>query len=143
MPQSRAHRASVFGYPANLPYTGTLPKDVRAPMLPESPKPYGDTICDVLVIGGGPAGSTIAALLAERGKTVTLVDKDQHPRFHIGESLLPFNIPLFERLGVQEKIERIGLPKFGIEFVSPDHDKPSLLEFADGWHKDMDYSFQV
>jgi flavin-dependent dehydrogenase len=101
------------------------------------------TIRDVLVIGGGPAGSTIAALLAERGKTVTLVDKDRHPRFHIGESLLPFNIPLLDRLGVREKIERIGMPKYGIEFVSPDHEKPSLLEYADGWHKDMDYSFQV
>ena len=98
---------------------------------------------DVLVVGGGPAGSTIAALLAERGKTVTLIDKDQHPRFHIGESLLPFNLPLFDRLGIRDKIERIGMPKYGIEFVSPDHDKPSLLEFGQGWHRDMDYSFQV
>jgi 2-polyprenyl-6-methoxyphenol hydroxylase-like FAD-dependent oxidoreductase len=102
-----------------------------------------DEICDVLVIGGGPAGSTIAALLAEQGKSVTLVDKDQHPRFHIGESLLPFNMPLFDKLGVREEIERVGMPKFGIEFVSPNHAKPSLLEFGDGWRKDMDYSFQV
>src|ERR1700750_2355436 len=43
----------------------------------------------VLVVGGGPAGSTVAALLAERGFDVVLVDKDRHPRFHIGESLLP------------------------------------------------------
>jgi 2-polyprenyl-6-methoxyphenol hydroxylase-like FAD-dependent oxidoreductase len=102
-----------------------------------------DEISDVLVIGGGPAGSTIAALLAERGKRVTLVDKDVHPRFHIGESLLPFNIPLLEQLGVREAVERVGMPKFGIEFVSPNHPKPSLLEFADGWWKEMDYSFQV
>ena len=100
-------------------------------------------ICDVLVIGGGPAGSTIAALLAERGKTVTLVDKDRHPRFHIGESLLPFNLPLFEKLGVLKEVERIGMPKYGIEFVSPDHDKPSFLEFGDGWHKDKGSAFQV
>ena len=45
--------------------------------------------CDVLVIGGGPAGSTAAALLAERGYRVTLLEKARHPRFHIGESLLP------------------------------------------------------
>ena len=102
-----------------------------------------DEICDVLIIGGGPAGSTIAALLAERGKSVTLVDKDHHPRFHIGESLLPFNLPLFDKLGVREAVERVGMPKFGIEFVSPHHPKPSLLEFGDGWRKDMDYSFQV
>ena len=101
------------------------------------------TVRDVLVIGGGPAGSTIAALLAARGRTVTLCDKDRHPRFHIGESLLPFNIPLLDKLGVREEIDRIGMPKFGIEFVSPHHEQPSRLEFADGWHKDMDYSYQV
>jgi len=98
---------------------------------------------DVIVIGGGPAGSTVAALLAARGKTVMLIEKDRHPRFHIGESLLPFNVPLLEKLGVKEAVERIGMPKYGIEFVSPDHDHPSLLEFGDGWHKDMNYSFQV
>ncbi|HVJ54214.1 MAG TPA: NAD(P)/FAD-dependent oxidoreductase [Aliidongia sp.] len=103
----------------------------------------GLVTCDVLVIGGGPAGSTIAALLAERGKSVALVDKDRHPRFHIGESLLPFNMPLFDALGVREEIERMGMPKFGIEFVSPHHAKPSLLEFRSGWRKEMDYSFQV
>jgi flavin-dependent dehydrogenase len=101
------------------------------------------TTRDVVVIGGGPGGSTVAALLAARGKTVTLIEKDRHPRFHIGESLLPFNIPLLERLGVKEAVERMGMPKYGIEFVSPDHDKPSVLEFGDGWHKDMNYSFQV
>jgi flavin-dependent dehydrogenase len=99
--------------------------------------------CDVLVIGGGPAGSTIAALLTERGKSVTLIDKDKHPRFHIGESLLPFNLPLFERLGVGDQIKKIGMPKFGIEFVSPDRDKPNLLEFGEGWRKEMDLAYQV
>ena len=98
---------------------------------------------DVVVLGGGPAGSTVAALLAARGKSVVLIEKDKHPRFHIGESLLPFNMPLFDKLGVKEEVERIGMPKYGIEFVSPDHDQPSLLEFGDGWHKDMNYSFQV
>jgi flavin-dependent dehydrogenase len=98
---------------------------------------------DVLVIGGGPAGSTAAALLAAGGKSVLLLEKDRHPRFHIGESLLPFNVPLFEKLGVLEQIKQIGMPKFGIEFVSLQHEKPSLLEFSDSWHKGMDYSFQV
>jgi flavin-dependent dehydrogenase len=96
-----------------------------------------------VIIGGGPAGSTVAALLAARGKSVTLIEKEKHPRFHIGESLLPFNMPLFEKLGVKDAVERMGMLKYGIEFVSPDHDKPSLLEFGDGWHKDMNYSFQV
>jgi len=55
----------------------------------------GAHVCEVLVIGGGPAGSTVAALLAERGRDVVLVEKERHPRFHIGESLLPLNMPLF------------------------------------------------
>jgi len=106
--------------------------------------PSSDSIdCDVLVIGGGPAGSTMAALLASEGRSVTLIDKDRHPRFHIGESLLPFNLPLFDALGVREEIEHMAMPKYGIEFVSPVHEHPSLLEFRQGWHKEMDYSFQV
>ena len=56
--------------------------------------------CDVAVIGGGPAGSTAATLLARRGYRVVALEKAHHPRFHIGESLLPMNLPVFERLGV-------------------------------------------
>src|SRR5271155_1893047 len=51
--------------------------------------------CDVLIIGGGPGGSTAAALIADKGKDVVLLEKDAHPRFHIGESLLPRNLPIF------------------------------------------------
>ena len=76
----------------------------------------------MLVIGGGPAGSTIAALLAEQGRDVVVLEKAHHPRFHIGESLLPANVALFDRLGVRDEVERIGMPKWGVEFVSPDHE---------------------
>jgi flavin-dependent dehydrogenase len=89
--------------------------------------------CDVLVIGGGPAGSTAAALLAQQGRHVVLLEKAHHPRFHIGESLLPGNVELFDKLGVREQVEKIGMPKFGIEFVSPDHDHRSYFEFAEAW----------
>jgi len=51
--------------------------------------------CDVLVIGGGPGGSTISTLLSKRGWRVTMLEKTSHPRFHIGESLLPANMPIF------------------------------------------------
>ena len=74
--------------------------------------------CDVLVVGGGPAGSTIAALLAEKGWRVTLLEKEHHPRFHIGESLLPLNLPILKRLGVLEQVAAIGIRKPGADFSS-------------------------
>ena len=95
------------------------------------------------MIGGGPAGSTIAALLAQRGRDVVLIEKAQHPRFHIGESLLPLNLPLFERLGVHEEIRRIGMPKYGAEFVSPWHDKAITVDFANAWDKSFPSAYQV
>ena len=99
--------------------------------------------CDVLVIGGGPGGATIAALLAARGRDVVLVEKARHPRFHIGESLLPLNMPLFERLGVAAEIERIGMPKYGAEFVSPWHGEPVTFDFADAVDKSFPSAYQV
>ena len=74
------------------------------------------TDTDVLVIGGGPAGSTIATLLARKGWQVTMLEKDCHPRFHIGESLLPMNMPILERLGALEKVDAIGMRKLGADF---------------------------
>jgi len=82
-------------------------------------------------------------LLAQRGKKVVLVEKDNHPRFHIGESLLPMNLPLFEALGVKEAIGRIGMPKYGVEFVSHWHDETTLLDFAQYWDTNLFYSYQV
>lgn len=99
--------------------------------------------CDVLVIGGGPAGSTISALLSERGYSVVMLEKSLHPRFHIGESLLPLNMPLLEKLGVDKEIEAIGLPKYGVEFVSPWHEKPVFFSFADALDKAYPSAYQV
>ena len=99
--------------------------------------------CDVLVIGGGPAGSTAAALLAERGYRVTLLEKAHHPRFHIGESLLPANLPLLEKLGVADAVKAIGMEKWGAEFVSPWHDHRQSFEFADAIDKSMPMAYQV
>jgi flavin-dependent dehydrogenase len=99
--------------------------------------------CEVAVIGAGPAGSTVAALLAERGRDVVLLEKERHPRFHIGESLLPLNLPLFERLGVAEEVKRIGMPKHGAEFVSPWHSQTTTFQFANQLDKSYPYAYQV
>lgn len=101
------------------------------------------TACDVLVIGGGPAGSTIATLLARQGRQVVMLEKDHHPRFHIGESLLPGNGVLFDQLGVREAIDRIGIPKYGIEFVPLEGPERSYVDFAEGWDPNKDVAWQV
>ena len=99
--------------------------------------------CDVLVIGGGPAGATTASMLAERGIRVVLLEKSRHPRFHIGESLLPANLPLLDRLGVGGKVRAIGMEKWAAEFVSPWDGRRQEFEFADSWDKSMPYAYQV
>jgi flavin-dependent dehydrogenase len=99
--------------------------------------------CDVLVIGGGPAGSTVSPMLAQKGHRVVLLEKAHHPRFHIGESLLPANLPLLERLGVADEVRAIGQYKPGAEFVSPHHDHTQTFHFAEAWDKSMPYAYQV
>jgi flavin-dependent dehydrogenase len=69
---------------------------------------------DVAIIGGGPAGSTAAALLARAGRRVILFEREKFPRFHIGESLLPFSMKAFTRLGLNEEFLSGGfLKKYG------------------------------
>lgn len=102
-----------------------------------------DSQTDVIVIGGGPAGSTTAALLAEAGHRVVLLEKGHHPRFHIGESLLPASLPLLERLGVAAQVEAIGLIKHGAEFFSPAHCQSQRFDFADSWNKSLCHAYEV
>jgi flavin-dependent dehydrogenase len=99
--------------------------------------------CDVFVLGGGPAGSTIAALLAERGWNVVIAEKERHPRFHIGESLLPMNLPLLEKLGVGDEVENIAMMKYGAEFNSTRHGAPVTFNFRNAWDKAFPHAYEV
>jgi|SRR5580658_5676919 flavin-dependent dehydrogenase len=99
--------------------------------------------CDVAVIGGGPAGSTAAALLARRGHHVIALEKAHHPRFHIGESLLPMNLPVFERLGVLEKVHRLGVLKRGADFEADNEHGYRTFAFARALGASPPHAYQV
>jgi flavin-dependent dehydrogenase len=99
---------------------------------------------DALVIGGGPSGSTLATRLAQRGRRVLLLEKERFPRFHVGESLLPCSLRLFEQLGVLPALEVHGfLPKYAAEFVTADGSLERRYAFADGLIPGAPSSFEV
>jgi flavin-dependent dehydrogenase len=99
--------------------------------------------CDVAVIGGGPAGSTAATLLARRGYKVIALEKARHPRFHIGESLLPMNLPLFERLGVLDKVRALGVFKSGADFEADNERGYNTFAFARAIGNSPPHAYQV
>ena len=98
---------------------------------------------DVVIISGGPGGSTAGALLAQKGWRVLLLEKDRHPRFHIGESLLPLNLPLFEQLGCAPAVQKVGLIKNSVQFHSMEHKASQTFAFADAWEGVPKYAYQV
>jgi geranylgeranyl reductase family protein len=99
---------------------------------------------DVVVIGGGPAGSTAATLLKQRGFDVLLLERERFPRFQIGESLLPYNNDLLDRLGVTPRLEEGEFhPKYGAEFVTSDGKISFTFRFDRNLPAEYHRTFQV
>lgn len=99
-------------------------------------------VFDVAVVGGGPAGSTVGNLLSRAGRTVLILDKAAFPRFHIGESLLPCDLPIFERLGM-DMSEGPFLHKQGAEFIDEVSGDFAFYDFADALPGGPSYAYQV
>jgi FADH2-dependent halogenase len=99
---------------------------------------------DVLIIGGGPGGSSAATFLARAGKRVLVLEKEHFPRFHIGESLLPYNQQLFEEMGVLPALQAAGFPrKFGAQFHLGSGTQALKLVFRNGKFTRVPDTFQV
>lgn len=117
-----------------------IPADCRAmPVSADSEEKW-----DVIVIGGGPAGSTAATTLAQAGRRVLVLEKAKFPRFHIGESLLPYNRKIFEDLGVWEKIAAAGFTqKRGAQFIMGNGSRRNRLDFSKGSFTEYPEAVQV
>jgi flavin-dependent dehydrogenase len=87
---------------------------------------------DVLIVGGGPGGSTTATFLARAGLDVTVVEREPFPRFKVGESLVPNCMPILQRLGVLDKVKAHGfLDKFGVTFHDEELEREATFTFRE------------
>jgi flavin-dependent dehydrogenase len=99
---------------------------------------------DIAVIGGGPGGSICAGMLAARGFHVVLFERARHPRFHLGESLLPQSLDVLEAVGSLDEVRARFLVKRGARFVdAADETRAVRYAFADAFRAKWDHAFQV
>lgn len=98
-----------------------------------------DNQYDVIIVGGGPGGSTVATMLAREGHKVLVLEKQKFPRFHIGESLTAFAPDALKKLGVYEELNKINyVKKRGMDFIFPD--KTEHIDFPEG---EIRWAFQM
>jgi flavin-dependent dehydrogenase len=103
-----------------------------------------DRPIDVLIIGAGPAGSTAGALLAEQGHRVLILEREKFPRYHIGESLLPFTYYPLQRLGLHAAMrESAFVKKFSVQFVSSSGQASQPFYFSTRYDADVSQTWQV
>src|SRR5215813_10826650 len=99
---------------------------------------------DVAVIGGGPGGSTVATALAQRGRRVVVLERERFPRFHIGESQLPWTNEILRTLGVRDTIAASGfVEKWGASFRGPDGPEERYADFQFARETPTPQTFQV
>ncbi|MEZ4298468.1 MAG: NAD(P)/FAD-dependent oxidoreductase [Polyangiaceae bacterium] len=99
--------------------------------------------CDVLVLGGGPGGSTLASCLAMRNRHAIVLERERFPRFHIGESLLPCSCEVFQKIGVQDVLEARFLRKYGARFLCSTTRRTASYTFAEAFNTRFDHAYQV
>ena len=96
---------------------------------------------DVIVAGGGPGGSTVAARLARAGAKVLVLEKERFPRFHLGESLLPMSLSVFDELGVTPKLDQRFIRKHGARFIKGETGDEVVFKFANAVREGHPHAF--
>ena len=102
-----------------------------------------ESLYDVAIIGGGPAGSIAATVLARHGRKAIVIEKEKFPRFHIGESLLPYSMEALDRLGIRDKIDARFQPKHGGEIATSAGTQSVKFHFKNGFRLQHHCAYQV